>query len=156
MGENALVDISSSGQVRIVFARGLTYGSRIQGASRSNQQEQSDRRLAATSPSSVSFSLPVQVWQNRKRWHVELSSRWAVAKVVTDEAVFVRWVNRKDPTLRIDKQFEDAQDVVLLPGAEMMIVEQNNELTLMSLNGCLLYTSPSPRDRTRSRMPSSA
>ena len=25
-----------------------------------------------------------------------------------------------------------------------------------SINGCLLYTSPSPRDRTRSRMPSSA
>ena len=25
-----------------------------------------------------------------------------------------------------------------------------------SLNACLLYTSPSPRDRTRSRMPSSA
>ena len=25
-----------------------------------------------------------------------------------------------------------------------------------SLNTCLLYTSPSPRDRTRSRMPSSA
>ena len=24
------------------------------------------------------------------------------------------------------------------------------------LNSCLLYTSPSPRDRTRSRMPSSA
>ena len=26
----------------------------------------------------------------------------------------------------------------------------------MFLNSCLLYTSPSPRDRTRSRMPSSA
>ena len=26
----------------------------------------------------------------------------------------------------------------------------------MTLQGCLLYTSPSPRDRTRSRMPSSA
>ena len=25
-----------------------------------------------------------------------------------------------------------------------------------TVNGCLLYTSPSPRDRTRSRMPSSA
>ena len=24
------------------------------------------------------------------------------------------------------------------------------------INGCLLYTSPSPRDRTRARMPSSA
>ena len=27
---------------------------------------------------------------------------------------------------------------------------------LMPYNDCLLYTSPSPRDRTRSRMPSSA
>ena len=26
----------------------------------------------------------------------------------------------------------------------------------VDLNACLLYTSPSPRDRTRSRMPSSA
>ena len=26
----------------------------------------------------------------------------------------------------------------------------------LGLRGCLLYTSPSPRDRTRSRMPSSA
>ena len=32
------------------------------------------------------------------------------------------------------------------------------ELTLLGTgcNSCLLYTSPSPRDRTRSRMPSSA
>ena len=28
--------------------------------------------------------------------------------------------------------------------------------TLMAIYVCLLYTSPSPRDRTRSRMPSSA
>ena len=28
--------------------------------------------------------------------------------------------------------------------------------TLIQLSICLLYTSPSPRDRTRSRMPSSA
>ena len=27
---------------------------------------------------------------------------------------------------------------------------------LLEIDGCLLYTSPSPRDRTRSRMPSSA
>ena len=30
-----------------------------------------------------------------------------------------------------------------------------NGVTLL-VGGCLLYTSPSPRDRTRSRMPSSA
>ena len=28
--------------------------------------------------------------------------------------------------------------------------------TIMNVITCLLYTSPSPRDRTRSRMPSSA
>ena len=32
----------------------------------------------------------------------------------------------------------------------------NNIATLLSTYACLLYTSPSPRDRTRSRMPSSA
>ena len=31
-----------------------------------------------------------------------------------------------------------------------------NFLPTINLNACLLYTSPSPRDRTRSRMPSSA
>ena len=31
-----------------------------------------------------------------------------------------------------------------------------SDITLTRTGGCLLYTSPSPRDRTRSRMPSSA
>ena len=31
-----------------------------------------------------------------------------------------------------------------------------NEMVLVDVYTCLLYTSPSPRDRTRSRMPSSA
>ena len=31
-----------------------------------------------------------------------------------------------------------------------------NQDEILRLRGCLLYTSPSPRDRTRSRMPSSA
>ena len=30
------------------------------------------------------------------------------------------------------------------------------DVTVWGAQGCLLYTSPSPRDRTRSRMPSSA
>ena len=36
--------------------------------------------------------------------------------------------------------------------------EQQEDLTFTRLNGttCLLYTSPSPRDRTSTRMPSSA
>ena len=50
-----------------------------------------------------------------------------------------------------------------LPVGEMAFdgyITLNGQLCLDSsqrqLSGCLLYTSPSPRDRTRSRMPSSA
>jgi len=36
-------------------------------------------------------------------------------------------------------------------------IEKDRQLILdAQKKGCLLYTSPSPRDRTRSRMPSSA
>ena len=40
-----------------------------------------------------------------------------------------------------------------LKGVEFIAVNTDAQALLMS---CLLYTSPSPRDRTRSRMPSSA
>ena len=36
------------------------------------------------------------------------------------------------------------------------IIARANVIDVTKLNNCLLYTSPSPRDRTRSRMPSSA
>mgnify|MGYP002682372433 CR=1 FL=1 len=47
-------------------------------------------------------------------------------------------------------------------GEEAIKILQNNKIDLVLLDlkmkgiSCLLYTSPSPRDRTRSRMPSSA
>ena len=37
-----------------------------------------------------------------------------------------------------------------------MSEEQWDDVMEVNLKSCLLYTSPSPRDRTRSRMPSSA
>ena len=42
-------------------------------------------------------------------------------------------------------------------GLKDVTVEANEgEVILDVIHRCLLYTSPSPRDRTRSRMPSSA
>ena len=51
-----------------------------------------------------------------------------------------------------DALFEAMDNVVVL------IADRHpDEPDLLGLyEGCLLYTSPSPRDRTRSRMPSSA
>ena len=46
---------------------------------------------------------------------------------------------------------------ILAEGPVVAINQAEEELTTMDeWNTCLLYTSPSPRDRTRSRMPSSA
>ena len=42
---------------------------------------------------------------------------------------------------------------------ETVSIKESNEITTshgIMMKTCLLYTSPSPRDRTRSRMPSSA
>ena len=41
-------------------------------------------------------------------------------------------------------------------GAEVIKVEPPGGDPIRQWRDCLLYTSPSPRDRTRSRMPSSA
>ena len=41
-------------------------------------------------------------------------------------------------------------------GAEVSVGYDTDYVFRGTLLGCLLYTSPSPRDRTRSRMPSSA
>ena len=43
------------------------------------------------------------------------------------------------------------------PGVQFPRIEADNRVTFhFNAPTCLLYTSPSPRDRTRSRMPSSA
>ena len=40
--------------------------------------------------------------------------------------------------------------------SEFLTEVDNGRVVKVEIQGCLLYTSPSPRDRTRSRMPSSA
>ena len=49
----------------------------------------------------------------------------------------------------IEKIAEDLSNLTVLEAAELAKLLEDKW-------GCLLYTSPSPRDRTRSRMPSSA
>ena len=40
--------------------------------------------------------------------------------------------------------------------ATLVVNRLRGSLKVCAVKACLLYTSPSPRDRTRSRMPSSA
>ena len=58
------------------------------------------------------------------------------------------------PTTQVSRQVYEA---LVTRGLDMSIEPQlATEWRTQGPNTCLLYTSPSPRDRTRSRMPSSA
>ena len=50
---------------------------------------------------------------------------------------------------------KDTQAQIILGNTYHLYLRPGLEV-IESTGGCLLYTSPSPRDRTRSRMPSSA
>ena len=53
--------------------------------------------------------------------------------------------------------FSEFGEVIILPGREINRQSLIDcEILIVRSRTCLLYTSPSPRDRTRSRMPSSA
>ena len=54
----------------------------------------------------------------------------------------------------IEKGLEHDPDIAFIIGT-IYYIKGDPEKTLEYMD-CLLYTSPSPRDRTRSRMPSSA
>ena len=54
--------------------------------------------------------------------------------------------------MRSEQGKHNAEVKELLDSGVVNTVEKFNDLPII----CLLYTSPSPRDRTRSRMPSSA
>ena len=57
-----------------------------------------------------------------------------------------KWAKQKD--LNYEKRVIEKSDKV--------VVVSDSIKQLLLNKSCLLYTSPSPRDRTRSRMPSSA
>jgi len=61
----------------------------------------------------------------------------------------------------VEKEKEFAKKPIRTLGEVILLLKAQPEKNIVKLdfsecNPCLLYTSPSPRDRTRSRMPSSA
>ena len=52
--------------------------------------------------------------------------------------------------------FKDVKDRITILETSRTIAEENRLVSEKDILRCLLYTSPSPRDRQKSRMPSSA
>ena len=73
-----------------------------------------------------------------------------------NNALFVRPFNEKNaiPQQLTGENFYIKSNFHGYGGKSYKCIEVNDQIYLIWI--CLLYTSPSPRDRTRSRMPSSA
>ena len=72
---------------------------------------------------------------------------WSPRIKTTQEEIGTIW-----SACGIQSEYAPLKSVLLHePGSELTASDDPNEMQI-----CLLYTSPSPRDRTRSRMPSSA
>ena len=63
------------------------------------------------------------------------------------------YVDKKTAEVKNDKDGSFTNAI-----SEGIVVKQGDSISLegIAINSCLLYTSPSPRDRQKSRMPSSA
>ena len=63
------------------------------------------------------------------------------------------------PEINFEKRAEQIlsnEPILAAKDVEVQFKLRGQKLTAIRKCSCLLYTSPSPRDRTRSRMPSSA
>ena len=82
---------------------------------------------------------------------------------ITDQTTNNAKILQKDITLRADDRSKTYGETLSLGNSDFTLTsgayipgESVASVSLTASNNCLLYTSPSPRDRTRSRMPSSA
>ena len=56
----------------------------------------------------------------------------------------------------VEKVLDELRPFLMADGGNVEVVELDGPIVKVRLQGCLLYTSPSPRDLSTSRMPSSA
>ena len=78
-------------------------------------------------------------------------------KSLKEEGYEIVLVNSNPATIMTDPEFADLTYIEpVTPEVVEKIIERDRPDALLPTMGCLLYTSPSPRDATLSRMPSSA
>ena len=72
----------------------------------------------------------------------------AVSDVVTD--------NAEKLAAQHGAEARTSDQIIAAPDIDAVLIATSTDTHCDLIEACLLYTSPSPRDRTRSRMPSSA
>ncbi|MBJ2128009.1 ABC transporter permease subunit [Alteromonas sp. IB21] len=126
MGENYIVDISLSAQVRVLPVRSFILSA--------NEGADTKVHSALAGQAHVmSFALPKEEWNARDEWNFALSSKWAVVSISRGNSLFIRWINRQQPTTFIDKRFNNIERSVLLPGSESVLLQFDDGIFLNRL-----------------------
>ena len=106
-----------------------------------------------------------RIWANGKQviFDVDVVGGINIKKQFGEQAlsIFVGPPSIADLKIRLERRGTETTESLLKrldKAAEEMAQQDAFDIVIMNddLDTCLLYTSPSPRDRTRSRMPSSA
>ena len=137
-------------------ANSMTSGDRLQDFVKREGQSFFDEKTTERIKDIIIINPQWQVWDS-------LSSEYLPTTDDNDETVFVNFseLTNLPPLLEGNRLGEDLKK---FPNADINETDENDgeahAFPLDTNQGrfyvCLLYTSPSPRDRTRSRMPSSA
>ena len=92
---------------------------------------------------------------------LENISRFHIDRFEGEQSGFFREIliyefNRLSYVDYLEEYPEGSDDLTAIVDAEVTVLSSREEEVLKQDMNCLLYTSPSPRDRQKSRMPSSA
>ncbi|WP_414829891.1 ABC transporter permease subunit [Alteromonas sp. H39] len=140
-GQNIITDISPGGQARLIPSRSIP----LPGVSVDAVQTVGSRTLE-NDQAMVSFSLPLGMWQSKTKWQSWLSENWAVVGISDGRQKLLRWVNRHQPTERIDQVFDASDEVVPLGDAMQTLVIKPDRLEFQSLRdgetGTQIIASP--------------
>lgn len=140
-GQNIITDISWRGQARLIPSRSIP----LPGVNFEAVQTVGSRTLE-NDQAMVSFSLPMNMWQAKTKWQSWLSENWAVVGISDGDKKLLRWVNRHQPTERIDQVFDAEDELVPLGDAMQTLVIRSDRLVFQSLRngetGSQIISSP--------------
>ena len=117
----------------------------------------------------------IQICTNINKQHLNFLKRKTLDEVIKEDVGFLSdftniYIGKQSPNVlrKIKTHLRNNKSIIIYPNAwkltkkgdQYYYQDRKYKIKLNTKNvyskGCLLYTSPSPRDRTRSRMPSSA
>ena len=102
---------------------------------------------------------PRMTWINKNEFRFQKGNKFYLCNPESQRIVLLTQIPENAGNVDISESSQhiaytlDNNLYINLRGEQRIISDEKNSGILY---GCLLYTSPSPRDRTRSRMPSSA